>query len=221
MAEKTFTDRPAYPVIFVVVISILFVGVLSALYRIKEPDIERQKREAYEKTILSLCADSLAMATGSDAMKIMNAYPKSYKEFVSPVKEGQFPRKAFSVSADQNPIAYVFDITGKGLWGTMHALVATSIDKETILGINIYEQEETPGLGARIGETWFRDQFRQKKVFLDGKPVSFTLIPEKQKPLDSSQINQITGASITSNAVISMLKDELQVIRQATAEAKP
>lgn len=212
MGEKRFMESPVYPVIFIIVLSLFFVGILASLYRLNEPGIEKQKREVYEKTILGLCADSLASVTGRSSNEILAAYPDSFQEYIKPLPEGTFPRQAFEVKYQDLLVAYVFDITGKGLWGTMRALIATTPTKETIIGINVYEQMETPGLGARIEESWFTEQFSQKTVVDKGSPVNFELIPEGQAAVNPSQIRQVTGATITSKAVISMLQKELFLI---------
>ena len=221
MPESALLEKPAFPVIFIVVLSLVFVGVLAFVYRLNEPGIEKQKQEAYERTVLSLCADSLASLTGKTAEQIQSEYPKSFRDYVKILPDGSFPRKAFEVRFKGRLLAYVFDITGKGLWGTMRALVATDSAKTTVLGINVYDQVETPGLGARIGEDWFTSQFKRKAIMVNGVPVKFTLIPEGQAPTDPTQVRQVTGASITSNAVIHMLQSELAMIAKATGEKKP
>ncbi|MBW6514380.1 MAG: FMN-binding protein [Candidatus Syntrophosphaera sp.] len=217
MAEQGFMERPVYPVLFIIALSLVFVGILAAMYRMNEPGIEKQKLEAYEKSILSLCADSLASATGISTPEIMAAYPQSFADYIKPLPEGAYPRRAFEVKFGDRILAYVFDITGKGLWGTMRALIATTPAKDTIIGINVYEQLETPGLGARIEESWFTGQFEQKTVLDNGVPVDFELIPEGQSAAEPNQIRQVTGATITSKAVLTMLQNELRLILDVEA----
>ena len=47
MPESALLEKPAFPVIFIVVLSLVFVGVLAFVYRLNEPGIEKQKQEAY------------------------------------------------------------------------------------------------------------------------------------------------------------------------------
>ncbi len=206
-SENGFRDKPVYPVLFVLLLSVIFVGILALMFRSNEPRIERQSREAYEKTVLALCADSLASLSGQSAAQIMAAYPASYAKYLG--KEDGLARPAFAAKIDGKLIAYVFDITGKGLWGTMRALVATTPDQQTLLGINVYEQVETPGLGGRIEEEWFTSQFKHKRVLDANGAVKLELVPEGQAEIGPAQIRQITGATITSKAVTDMLGSEL------------
>ena len=58
----------------------------------------------------------------------------------------------------------IFEFEGRGLWGPIKGLVALGPDLKTLESITIIAQEETPGLGGRISETKFLDQFRKKKL---------------------------------------------------------
>lgn len=212
MSGQSFRDGLSYPVLFMVLLSLIFVGILAAMYRLSEPKIERQQREQYERAILGLCAEEIASVAGTTAPQIVNAYPGTFAKYISPLPDGTFPRKAFQVKYNDQTLSFVFDVAGKGLWGTMRALVATTPAADTILAFTVYEQMETPGLGARISESWFVDQFRRKALIVSGAAVKFELIPEKQAAASSRQINQVTGATITTNAVVSMLRNELSLI---------
>jgi len=162
--------------------------------------------------ILALCADSLAAVSGQSVDEIIASYPDSYNNFVKPMDEGSQPRRAYAVNHQERLLAWVFDIGGKGLWGSIRALVATTPEADRIIALAIYEQMETPGLGARIGEPKFLGQFRRKLVIQEGKAVDFELIPEDQSPTADNQVNQVTGATITSNSVLKMLREEISLI---------
>lgn len=215
-SETSFRDKPIYPVLFILALSVLFVGILALMYRSNEPRIEAQKLEEYQKTVLRLCADSLANLTGLSAAEIVDG---DFSEYIEPQTQASSPRKAFSAKYRGIVIARVFEVKGKGLWGTMRALVATTPDLQTLLGISVYEQSETPGLGGRIEEDWFTSQFKHKKILGTAGPVELELVPEGQADLSPDQVRQVTGATITSKAVIDMLRSELASI--AAQEVKP
>lgn len=69
-----------------------------------------------------------------------------------------------------------------------------------ILGVNILDQKETPGLGANIGNINFIGQFI-------GRSNSDALEPKKD-------IQAITGATISSRAVCDGVKKALKAIKQ-------
>ena len=71
-----------------------------------------------------------------------------------------------------------------------------------VLGVTFVQHNETPGLGARISETWFKHQFRNAQG-------PFGLVPETARA-KSGEMNAITGATITSTAVCDMLNELLE-----------
>ena len=212
--EKTsFTDSSVYPVFFMLIITVVFVGVLSVFYRSTEQKVAVYKQQTYQMQILSLFTDTLSVTTGIDKAKLldMQNLSKNYKLYVS---EKQLPKvtgiavnpKYYVVSSSSNKVlGYCFDVTGSGLWGTMHGLMAVTPDFSKIINFVIYDQMETPGLGARVEEPWFKAQFAGKPLISGNAITSFTLVPEEAQPT-STQIKQITGASITSSSVLKIIQ---------------
>ena len=106
-------------------------------------------------------------------------------------------------------IGYCFPISGSGLWGTIHALLAVTPDFEKIINIEIVDQNETPGLGGRITESWFKDQFKGKILINDNILNNFVLIPENEISKEN-EINQITGATASSKALVDMIYEDVK-----------
>lgn len=109
--------------------------------------------------------------------------------------------------------AVAFLRQGRGLWGTITAVVGMDPAKRTFRQIRVLEQNETPGLGARIGEAWFMGQ-------TEGKTGPFVLVPEGTRSAAPTEIDAITGATITSAAVRDMLNGLLREVAQETEAAK-
>ncbi len=67
------------------------------------------------------------------------------------------------------------------------------------------KQNETPGLGARITEKWFKEQFR-------GKSAPFTMAAEgtSEKP---GELDAITGATKTSQAVLRIVNRSAEAVQ--------
>jgi electron transport complex protein RnfG len=89
-----------------------------------------------------------------------------------------------------------FKASGKGYSSNIDTLVGLGPDG-AITGIKVLSQNETPGLGARIVEQSFTGQFI------------------KYYPRDVSGVQTISGATISSRAVIDSVKrkaDEIQKI---------
>ncbi len=79
--------------------------------------------------------------------------------------------------------------TKKGFSGNI-ALMAGFSPDGTIVNITILEHKETPGLGTKMTEPSFRDQFKGKN------PTEFSLKVKK----DGGPVDAITAATISSRA---------------------
>ena len=96
--------------------------------------------------------------------------------------------------------AAAFIAAGPGLWGEIEAVTAFNSDLESFAGVEFIKQNETPGLGARITEDWFKEQLR-------GKTPPLVMLPEGTENLSESEIDAITGATRTSNYVLQILNN--------------
>jgi Na+-translocating ferredoxin:NAD+ oxidoreductase RnfG subunit len=80
-------------------------------------------------------------------------------------------------------------------------VVGIDPDDFKIRGIEILEQQETPGLGARIEEDQFREQFK-------GKIINETIIIQiKGAATGPNDVSAITGATITSKTVEKIINE--------------
>jgi Na+-transporting NADH:ubiquinone oxidoreductase subunit C len=84
--------------------------------------------------------------------------------------------------------------SGPGLWGEIEAVVCFDTQTDSLVGVTFTKQNETPGLGGRIEENWFQQQFF-------GKKGNLALRPEGTRSASPEEIDAITGATITSKAV--------------------
>jgi len=93
-------------------------------------------------------------------------------------------------SASGDLIGYIFMATGAGYGGDITLLVGVNSDENlTIKEVSVLSHSETPGLGSRITNDDFISQFNNKPI------DAIKLRPE-------GEINAITGATISSNAVV-------------------
>ena len=82
-----------------------------------------------------------------------------------------------------------------------------------------YDQSETPGLGARIVEPEFCEQFVGKKIKSGDKPISFKS-ESAGDDLESNQVHSITGATQTCVRLEKLINDGLIEWQQLMARAK-
>lgn len=105
---------------------------------------------------------------------------------------------------------YILPLSGKGLWGGIGGYLALDADKNTIYGVNFNHESETPGLGAKIVELPFREQFEGKHIRnAAGEVVSVAVLKAGKHADGQEQVDAISGATITSSGVSTMLEVNL------------
>ena len=103
----------------------------------------------------------------------------------------------------------VVGLKGMGLWGGISGFVAVHGDAEpTVYGAYFNHESETAGLGAEIkdSQAW-QEKFIGKKIF-DGDQVALSVVKNVVDP--ATQVDCVTGATLTSNGVNDMIKAGLQ-----------
>lgn len=105
---------------------------------------------------------------------------------------------------------YVVPIYGMGLWGPISGYIALNADKSTVYGVYFNHESETAGLGAEIkdNKAW-QEKFQGKKLFKNGDDKTIALSVEKKVEDPTTQVDAVTGATLTSNGVRDMLHEAL------------
>lgn len=115
-------------------------------------------------------------------------------EYFEPIKREEEVIYYKAYNKDGKFMGVAFKASGKGYSSTIETMVGMLKDG-TITAIKILSQNETPGLGARIAESGFTEQFREKNTQ--------SLI----------EVQAITGATISSKAVIDSIKSKADQIK--------
>ena len=110
---------------------------------------------------------------------------------------------------------------GMGFWDRIEAVVVLSPDLQRVLNIQFLDQKETPGLGARIEEPWFTDQFKGLQVAWNAAPDQRVLVGTPPSDNAPNEVDAITGATQTSMALMRFLNDELALVRELVGQQPP
>ncbi|WP_300369112.1 FMN-binding protein [Brachyspira sp.] len=177
-----------YTAVISVTITALLAGfLLSFIYSSFEKDIIANN----ERTILN---GVKAVIDGAD-------------ELEGPLTENSAYPYYVGKKADGTIVGYAMLSSAGGYNGQNKVLVGFDADITKITAIVVTEQAETPGLGAKIIEPAFRDQFKDKSSV-----VSLTVVKGiKPEEAQDSQIAAISGATISSASVVTAVnsaKDE-------------
>ena len=109
-------------------------------------------------------------------------------------------------------VGWSFNASGSGFAGEIELVVAVDASFEKIAGFDVLSSSETPGFGDQIKYDYYRSQFKgapaeQLKLVTIGDP----------RKIDS-QIVGITGATVSSTAVVDMLNAFLSGIKTQMKE---
>ena len=175
--------------------------ILSALH-IAAPS-DSQVKETYEKYIVQ---DLLVDSEGNVVDSAQNvAFDVDMKKNVK-LADRQLP--VMKCKMDDGSIKYVLPMYGAGLWGPIWGYVAVNDDGNTIYGANFSHEGETPGLGARIADKDFQDEFVDKHLFQEGEYKGVVVLKKGLKSTTGAEVvDALTGATITSLGVSAMLED--------------
>jgi len=113
-----------------------------------------------------------------------------------PVKSGDAVLYYKALDAEGKLMGAAFKASGKGYSSIIETMVGMLKDG-TITAIKVISQNETPGLGARVTEPAFTGQFKNI--------------------LDLSGVSAITGATISSKAVMGSIEKKAREIRMLLA----
>ncbi len=133
----------------------------------------------------------IAQALAQEESGLKEIFPEAVH--FQAVKSGKEVIYYKALDKDSKLIGVAFQAGAKGYSSTIETMVGMLTDG-TIVAIKILSQNETPGLGAQVAEPHFTNRFKNKKY--------------------SDDIEAITGATISSGAVIEAVKKKAAEIRE-------
>jgi Na+-transporting NADH:ubiquinone oxidoreductase subunit C len=190
MTGKSKTKQRIFTVLFMFSVSAFFIGILSFVFLFTKSTVVRNESLFLKRSVLY----TAQIKVSDSPVEIEKVYSEKVKEIKDPAGNILY----YSVVTDDAETVAVFQSSGQGLWGVIKGHVGLKSDLETIAGIDFTVHTETPGLGARIAESWFKEQFR-------GKKGELKRVPEGTKSEKYDEFDAITGATVTSKAVESMI----------------
>ena len=223
------TNSNAYILIYSTVMVVLVAALLSVVsLSLQDRQYANQLNEKKQSILASLNATDqnydefiTAYAIDKEGNKIEGDVFELLKDLKSAFANGQFP--VFEAKDGR----LVLPLTGTGLWGPIWGYISLNSDMNTVGGIIMDHQGETPGLGAEIATAKYQAKFVGKEIFKDNEFVSVLL---RKGGADKNnlqhEVDAITGGTKTSEGVTNMLRESIanylpliEARRQAAAAA--
>ena len=198
---KLNTNSNAYIIIYSAILVVIVAFLLAFVYQALKPMQDANVALDVKKQILySLNIRDL---DGAEA-------EAKYAEVV--LKEETEPdgQKYYLCRVDSTYL-YVISLKGMGLWGGISGYISVYENNgPTVYGAYFNHEGETAGLGAEIkdSQAW-QEKFIGKKVFKgDYDHVALSVVKKVDDP--ETQVDCVTGATLTSNGVNDMLHEGLK-----------
>ena len=113
--------------------------------------------------------------------------------------------KVYILREDRRLRYLLLPVHGGGMWSTLYGYLALQADANSIAGMTIYEQAETPGLGDQIQNPDWLAKWRGKSVYRDGV-VAFEVVKRVDPAAAQFQVDAIAGATISTEATGRMVR---------------
>ena len=207
--SKLNTNSNAYIIIYssilVIVVAFLLAFIFKALKPMQDANValDQKKQILYSLNI-----------RGLDGHEAEAKYAEVVKE--EKTENGQ---TVYLCNVNGEDVC-VFAMKGMGLWGGISGFVAIhDQDGPTVYGAYFNHESETAGLGAEIkdSQAW-QEKFIGKKVFKDGNDdVALSVVKKVEDP--QTQVDCVTGATLTSNGVNDMIHEGLKPLVQEMQKA--
>ena len=199
--SKLNTNSNAYIIIYSAILVVIVAFLLAFVYQALKPMQDANVALDVKKQILySLNIRNL---DGAEA-------EAKYAEVVKEEKDINGV-KLYSCDIDGQQIVVV-TLKGMGLWGGISGYLAIDTD-DKVLGAYFNHESETAGLGAEIkdSQAW-QEKFIGKKIFDADGNIALSVVKKVEDP--ETQVDCVTGATLTSNGVDAMIKDCLKKLKE-------
>jgi Na+-transporting NADH:ubiquinone oxidoreductase subunit C len=198
---KLNTNSNAYIIIYSSVLVIIVAFLLAFVYQALKPMQDANVALDMKKQILySLNIRNL---DGAEA-------EAKYKEVVKEEKVINGQKLYACQMGDQ--LVVVVALKGMGLWGGISGYLAID-ENDKVYGAYFNHESETAGLGAEIKDSQeWQEKFIGKSIFDANGNVALSVVKKVEDP--NTQVDCVTGATLTSNGVDAMIKDCLKKIKE-------
>lgn len=192
-----------YAVVMVVIVAFLLAFVSDALKPTQDANVLRDTKN---QVLTSL---NIVGLSGQDV-------DDKYAEVITDTLECNGAE--FYEATVDGAVKYVLPVKGRGLWGGLWGYISVDEDKLHVYGTYFSHESETAGLGARINERWFQEQFNGKPIFDAEGNIALTVVKQGAAAAET-EVDGVTGATLTSKGVGAMVTEGLSVYKDFLAVA--
>jgi electron transport complex protein RnfG len=177
--------------------------ILVLAFLFTKPVIEFNKQAAIERAVLKVLPKCVSFKT----LELKNGQLSEYKvqEKKSSVKSEAPLLTYLGFDSLRHPVGFAVLGSEIGFADVINIIIGYDAQNKTIIGYEVLECKETPGLGDKI----YKDQgFLKNFIALVTEPE--IVFAKKGEKKNANEVEAITGATISSKAVIRLLNKAMQ-----------
>ena len=170
-------------------------------------------REEAEKSYKKYIVEELALKIDGSINENINPFSdlNLAKELKKDYEDQHFPLYVAEINSEKY---YIIELRGTGLWDAIWGYISLKSDFNTVNGVSFDHKGETAGLGAEITKDWFKDSFKDEKIFnSNGELVGITVLKGNNDPnnidKDDHEVDAISGSTITGDGVTDMIYERV------------
>jgi len=151
---------------------------------------------------------------------VLEVLPKGVTEFKEIGKDNDVFYIGYRDKEKTEVIGYASLAKGKGYSSTIEIMVGADTFL-TVTGLKVISQQETPGLGTKINQSG-KYQGKNDLLWINqflGKSLE-TIFLDKDNPTAQSPIESVTGATISSRAATTAVKERLRFLQERTKKTE-
>jgi len=190
---------------WLLIVSSFFFGLLIAVANARWSDeIEQNKIDKLNR---------LTAALLPEARHFIDLDTSGIEIEIEPAKGKRKKIKVYkAVSGADECVGWSFNASGQGFQDKIELVIAVDKDFQSIAGFDVLASNETPGLGDKIKLPNWRNQFA-------GAPVEeLKLVKTGDVKKIDSEIVAISGATVSSEAVVEIINNSITQIKKQMQE---
>ena len=170
-------------------------------------------RDEAEKSYKKYIVEELALKIDGSINENINPFSdlNLAKELKKDYEDQHFPLYVAEINSEKY---YIIELRGTGLWDAIWGYISLKSDFNTVNGVSFDHKGETAGLGAEITKDWFKESFKDEKIFnSNGELVGIKVLKGNNDPnnidKDDHEVDAISGSTITGDGVTDMIYERV------------
>lgn len=203
--EEDMIKKRLFSIIYMFVLTFFFTALVSGIYELNRERIAINEEIKLQRIVLEVLG--IGPEPGSTDSQVREIFDTRVRV------EGRETRTFYRGFAEDGVtvVGYAFPLFGAGFWGPIYGMMGVDPELKRVIGVAFYRHSETPGLGGRITEAWFKDQFAGKSLLTPGVGRRYFYLVPPGTSQAQNELDAITGATGTSRGVERLVHENLKV----------